>query len=121
MNIITKQKSADRLTDGIERLLILSNEDFKSVIEKLLPKKGEILENIRFFYTTDPCECPSNAIQLGLENELENTKFIGRAYYGGKKFSIHDIFYELARNLPNLKEKFLKYQRITLLLKSRCL
>lgn len=119
MNIITKQKSADRLTDGIERLLILSNEDFKSVIEKLLPKKGEILENIRFFYTTDPCECPSNAIQLGLENELENTKFIGRAYYGGKKFSIHDIFYELARNLPNLKEKFLKYQRITLLLKTR--
>lgn len=119
MNIITKQKNVSRLADGIKGLLILSNDDFNSVIEELSPKKGDTLKNIRFFYTTDPCECPSNTIQLGLEKETENTKFIGRSYYGGKKFSIHDIFYELTKLLPNLKEGTSKYQRITRLLDTR--
>jgi len=119
MNIITEKETNGRVVDGIATILNLSDEDFNICIEKLIPREGKGLEDIYFYYTTDLCECPENEPQLGLETIYDNDKFVGRAYFGVSKTSIHDIFYQFSELLPKF-EKFSKgYERIERLLKTR--
>ena len=117
MNIITEKEKLGRIEDGINTLLNLSDEQFEQVIERLKPIRKEHekkFDDIRFFYTTDGCEKPSNPIVFGLEDKNQS-----RYYYGGK--GIH--FSELLKKLDLKKEEFSKdskqYQRIERLKNNR--
>ena len=119
MNIIIKEQKNSRIIDGINEILSLDDKSFKEVINKLLPQ-GEILENIRFFYTTDKCEVPENNIQLGLEKNVDkNGNFISRGYFGGEYFSIQEIFKNIEDKLKDLPEDSLEYYRPKQLLRTR--
>lgn len=119
MDIITEKENENRMIDGINTLLNLDDLSFDTIIEALTPNKSN-LENIRFFYTTDGCENPSADIQLGLEKSRdENGEFISRCYYGGKRFSIPEIFKVIENYLKNLKEDSPEHSRINRLLKTR--
>lgn len=90
MNIVTEKETNGRLPDGINTLLTLSEEDFQKVIDLLQIDKIKFPDDIRFFYSTDPCEAPNNAITLGLEN-LYNSR-----YYFGAVPSMPQIFEALS-------------------------
>lgn len=120
MNIVTEKEINGRLVDGMKTILTLSEKDFNSLLEHLQPsKEKEYLENIYFFYTTDQSECPSNPIQLGLEKMYENGKLIGRAYYGARKISTYQLFYQYEHLLSNFEPNSQNYNRIVRLLKTR--
>ena len=92
MNIITEKENTDRLTDGINTILSIPEEEFELLIKELQPNFGKSLESMNFYYLTDGCECPNNAIKIGLEQQRdENGVFVGRGYYGGQKFSINEV------------------------------
>lgn len=119
MNIIIKKQDNTRIIDGINTILNLDDITFNKVIEKL-STKNKYLENIEFYYTSDECENPSANIQLGLEkNYDENGNFISRAYFGGERKSISEIFKILAEKQKELKEDSQEYIRISELLKTR--
>lgn len=101
MNIVTEKEINGRLTDGINTLLTLSDEDFQKVIDLLQIKKGNARNQdiIRLFYSTDQCEAPDRDIILGLED------FNNSRYYFGKVPSMVEIFGELASRTTNNAEK----------------
>ncbi len=79
MNIISEKEIATRVLGGIETILNLSEEEFKQVVDSL--KDSNRMENVNFYYLTDPCEIPERSIKLGLEDPIET-----RGYYNGKRF-----------------------------------
>lgn len=120
MNIITKEPKEDRLTDGINTILSLSEEDFNNVIEKLKDFSQPTLENILFYYTTDKCENPSGEIQLGLEKiRDEEGNFIGRSYYGASGTTILEVFNKLKNIQEELPKESDEYNKISKLIETR--
>lgn len=101
MNIVTEKEINGRLTDGINTLLTLSDEDFEKVIDILQIKKGNARNQdiIRLFYSTDQCEAPDREIILGLEDP-NNSR-----YYFGTVPSMEEIFGELASRTTSNAEK----------------
>ena len=96
MNIVTEKEINGRLSDGINTLLTLSEEDFQKVIALL---QNEFLYSIRFYYSTDPCEEPDRNITLGLEDSNNSRCYFGRTP------SMPEIFGELALRTTNNDEK----------------
>ena len=120
INIITEKEINGRFYDGIDTLLGLSDDDFKTLLELL---QGKNLSPINFNYTTDRCEGVNKPIQLGLEKEKdENGKWIVRGYFadenGGQyiRYSTQQILQHLSTLSPK-SEKTEK--RISELLNSR--
>lgn len=96
MNIIMEKKGMWRMADGINAILAFTDEEFDEFIRRFTPYNNEkgkqVLEEIRFFYTSDPCELPKNEIQLGIEKRNdENGNIITRGYYGAESYSIIEI------------------------------
>lgn len=119
MNIISEKEINGRTIDGIKTILELSDEQFDKMIECLNSQKFDYLDSIHFYYTTDPAECPENKLQLGLEETFKDDKLIGRAYYGGKRTSIHDIFYHFENLLSKFEIGSSNFNRTMRLLETR--
>ena len=110
MNIISSKKEINRIVDGIHTILLLSEEDYKIFIEKMIPTI-ENIEDLYFYYPTDNCEIPERPIQIGLEKYLdENNRYICRAYYGHEDIKMFQIIKECENILKeysvNSKEHF---------------
>ena len=119
MNIIIDKKESSRMMDGINELLKLDDVSFQEVIN-LLSSEKDYLQNIVFYYTTDNCERPFGMKQIGLEKQFdENHKYIGRAYYGVKDYSISQIFSKLKNMMIQLKKESKEYSRLEKLLNTR--
>ena len=101
MNIVTEKEINGRLTDGINTLLTLSDEDFEKVIDILQIKKGNARNQdiIRLFYSTDQCETPDREIILGLEDPNNSRRYFGTVP------SMEEIFGELASRTTSNAEK----------------
>lgn len=96
MNIVIEKEINGRLSDGINTLLSLNEEDFQKVIELLQIDKRKYPDSIKFFYSTDQCEMPARDIILGLESS-KNTR-----YYFATVPSMPQIFEALAlRTIKN--------------------
>lgn len=119
MNIISEKEANGRIIDGIKTILDLSDEDFDKILQNLEPKKGEMLDSICFYYTTDECECPNNKIQIGLEQTYQDDKFIGRSYFGVSRTSVHDILYQFQHLLPKFEIGSRNWNRCVQLLETR--
>jgi hypothetical protein len=124
MNIVSKEKNKERLEDGINTLLNLDDEQFGKVIELLKPQDIKssrgYLDNINFWYATDKCESPENETQLGLSKDNnEDGNWIGKGYFGGKRYNVKQILEKTSTIMPNLSEESKEYQRIEELLNSR--
>lgn len=119
MNIISEKEVNGRIIDGITAILNLSDEDFTKLIESLKPQRGKILEDIRFYYTTDPAECPDNDVQLGLETTHKDGKLISRCYFGGSRTSVHDILYQFENLLSKFEIGSRNWNRCLQLLETR--
>jgi len=99
MNIVTEREINGRLSDGINTLLNLTEEDFQKVIDLLQITRSKRPDTIRFFYSTDKCEAPDEYITLGLE-EPRNSR-----YYIGVVPSMPEIFEELSLRVAIADEK----------------
>lgn len=119
MNIISEKEVNGRIIDGITAILNLSDEDFTKLIESLKPQRGKTLEDIRFYYTTDPAECPNNDVQLGLETTHKDGKLISRCYFGGNRTSVHDILYQFESLLSKFEIGSRNWNRCLQLLETR--
>ena len=115
MNIVTEKEIKGRLTDGINTLLTLSDEDFEKVIDILQIKKGNARNQdiIRLFYSTDQCEAPDRDITLGLEDP-NNSR-----YYFGTVPSMEEIFGELDSRTTSNAEKLDESIRAKAILETR--
>ena len=120
MNIITEKENTDRLTDGINTILSIPEEEFELLIKELQPNFGKSLESMNFYYLTDGCECPNNAIKIGLEQQRdENGAFVGRGYYGGQKFSINEVLKRCSQMVEQYDKDSSEYIRLNRVLHSR--
>lgn len=115
MNIVTEREIKGRLTDGINTLLSLKDEDFEKVIDILQIEKGNARnqDRIYLFYSTDKCEMPSEDITLGLENPNNS-----RGYFG-KVPSMQEIFGELSSRITTNAEKSDEFIRAKAILETR--
>lgn len=113
MNIITEKETNGRLSDGINTLLTLPEEDFQKVISLLQISKSKNPENIRFFYSTDKCEVPDQYITLGLEDPRN------RRCYLGTVPTMAEIFRELSLRATSHDEKSYESSRSREILETR--
>lgn len=120
MNIIIEKKLSNRLTDGINAILNIKDEQFDTIINKLSNLSKLNLENINFFYTTDKCEMPQAKMQLGLEEAYDELgRYIGKGYFSDEKYSIAQIFTTLEIIQNSLEPNSEKYKRINKILNTR--
>ena len=119
MNIISEKEENGRMIDGIHTILKLPEAKFSFLIKSLQPKE-KALENIRFYYLTDGYEIIDNPIQLGLEQTHdENGKYIGRSYFGGQNYSMHQIIEKCQSLLGKYLPNSIEYSRIIQLINTR--
>ena len=119
MNIISQKEETNRMVDGIHTILSLPEEQYNLLIQKMIPS-DKAIESLRFYYITDSCEVPTNPIQLGLEQERdESQRYIGRSYFGGKNFSMHEILQQCQSMLGDYPTDSLEYFRISEILHTR--
>lgn len=120
MNIISERKQIDRMSDGIQTMLSLPDEQYVTFLN-MLNSTSNNLESINFYYITDPYEkSDSNTSQIGLEKERdENGNYIGRGYYGGKRYSTNEIFANLDRYLEKCDKESNEYLRAEEILNTR--
>ena len=80
MNIVSKENQNGRVLDGVNTILSMGQSEFETILEKLKVSKKQ-LETIRFYYVNDQCESPENKIQIGLEENSDNSnRYVGRGY-----------------------------------------
>ncbi len=119
MNIISSKEQVNRMVDGINTILSLPEEEYRIFIKRMLPSEDGI-EELRFFYLTDSCEMPTNPNQIGLEKTYdENHNYISRAYFGGNKFSVHEILEYCKSKLNNYPLDSIEYSRINEIIQTR--
>ncbi len=119
MNIISPKEETNRMVDGIHTILSLPEKEYNLFIQKMTPQ-GKEIESLRFYFLTDKCEKPKNPIQIGLEQKLdENQRYIGRSYFCGKNFSMHEILEYCQSMLNNYSPNSLEYSRISEILHTR--
>lgn len=114
MNIISKENQNGRLLDGINTILNLQQSEFENLLEKL--KTNNNLEDIYFYYVNDKCENPENKIQIGLEESFDNLHhYIGRGYYGEKKYYISEILQiaeKMQKTFPKDSEEAIRISQL---------
>lgn len=119
MNIVSKENQNGRILDGIDTILKMQQEEFEELLEELRMNSNQ-LENINFWYINDECEIPSNKIQIGLEKSFDSSHYyIGRGYYGGKRYFTSEIL-QIAEEIgKTYKEDSKEAMRISQLLETR--
>lgn len=111
MNIISEKQRKTRLQDGIETILNLSEDEFYQVVEGLSDVTK--MENLNFYYVTDPCYAIERIVKIGLEDPMET-----REYFGGKKISIFATMLCIDRFKDSIQDP-IKKQRAETLLRTR--
>lgn len=96
----------------------MPEEQYNILIQEITPS-DKVLETLDFYYPTDNCEMPSNPIQLGLEQALDEArKYIGRGYYGNN-YSMYQILQECQSMLENYPLDSIEASRIKELINTR--
>lgn len=115
MNIVSKENQNGRMLDGINTILGLRQSEFEKVLERLRINKKQ-LENICFYYINDQCENPESKIQIGLEESFDNfNHYIGKGYYGGKKYYTSEILQiaeKVQKTFPKDSEEAVKISQL---------
>lgn len=119
MNIVSKENQNGRVLDGVNTILSMGQSEFETILEKLKVSKKQ-LETIRFYYVNDQCESPENKIQIGLEESFDSSHYyIGRGYYGGKKYYTSEILQIAERVQKTFPKDSEEAVRISQLLSTR--
>ena len=112
MDIVTEKAFKDRLSDGIDTIVNLTEEDFGKLIDMLTIEPYKKIEDyIYFFYSTDNCRHPDNDIKLGLDEKNERRYL----HLPGYCYSIPEFISNFESYVQSFEEdsnEYLRYNKI---------
>lgn len=112
MDIVTEKAFKDRLSDGIDTIVNLTEEDFGKFIDMLTIEPYKKIEDyIYFFYSTDNCRHPDNDIKLGLDEKNERRYL----HLPGYCYSIPEFISKFESYVQSFEEdsnEYLRYNKI---------
>jgi len=113
MYIVTEKKSNDKVKDGIDMLINLSEEKFNDFLDMLTISSDETIENwVYIFYSTDKCKRPEIDIKEGVFRQNERN-------YVGNGFRIEYFMRELKSYMAGLEPNSAQWLRLNRIYSTR--